>query len=61
MKRHDRGAVVSARRRYIARRLFWFWPERLVRGVALLAELEALAAGEGLPAGRRSGSGGPGV
>ena len=44
-----------------ARRLFWFRPKRLARGVVLLAELEALAAGEGLPAGRRSGSGSPGV
>lgn len=44
-----------------ARRLLWFRPEGLARGVALLAELEALAAGDGLPAGRRSGSGSPGV
>ncbi|MEW5935182.1 MAG: hypothetical protein AB1816_16515 [Bacillota bacterium] len=45
------------------RRLFWFRPERLARGVALLAELEGLAAAEGLPAGRQAdaGSDGPGV
>ncbi|MDI6824659.1 MAG: hypothetical protein QME87_09940 [Bacillota bacterium] len=44
-----------------ARRLFWFRPERLARGVALLAELERMAAAEGLPVdGQAGGSEAPG-